>query len=179
MCCCLVVAWCLTPSCGFQIFTLPGVVQLLLRTLDPALGRAASFSRSKLVQHTAANLLAAAFRVRSVAVLRGVLTHCGWDWFAMQDERVWPVSFVVAFIRDAASLRTWVDSPQCQLFRDNVLTAFITTSAASNGANPSDCAGTGAGAGAGAGAGGELLVHGLCCTSRSLPSLRWVVRRLI
>ena len=98
---------------------------------------------------------------------------------------MWPVSFVVAYIRDAASLRTWVDSPQCQLFRDNVLTAFITTSAASNGANPSDCAGTGAGAGAGAGAdagagdGGELLVHGLCCTSRSLPSLRWVVRRLI
>ena len=51
--------------------------------------------------------------------------------FAAQDERVWPVSFVVAYIRDAASLRTWVDSPQCQLFRDNVLTAFITTSAAS------------------------------------------------
>lgn len=104
---------------------------------------------------------------------------------------MWPVSFVVAYIRDAASLRTWVDSPQCQLFRDNVLTAFITTSAASNGASPSDCAGIGAGAGAGtgagagagadagAGAGGELLVRGLCCTSRSLPSLRWVVRRLI
>lgn len=78
----------------------------LLRTLDPGLARASggtlAFARTRSLQEVAANLLLRAF----------------------QHRDRWPVAFVAAYLRDAAGLRTWVDSPACQLFKANILTAF-------------------------------------------------------